>query len=326
MKDHKTRLVIVSICLNESETIGNLIKLMPDKISGVDEIIKLVVDDGSTDDTAKIASDNGAIVVSNGKQKRLALSFQIAVEKALELGADIMANIDGDMQYNPKDIPLLVKPIIDGKADFVAANRFIDTKTGKIRKPENMPSSKYYANKLGSFILGKLSKEKFADVTSGFRAYNRKALMNINLGTGYTYTQESFQVLALKKLNIVQVPTPIKYYPGRKSRVVTNFLSFLINSGVNIIRSFRDYAPLSFFGVFGLIVFALSLILGTLPAINYIGAGSISPYKAFGIASLYLFSLSIIIWLLGLLADIFARVLSNQEKILYNLKKIRFDK
>jgi glycosyltransferase involved in cell wall biosynthesis len=320
------KLVIFSCCINEEKTIGKLLERIPKKIKGIDEIKTLVIDDGSSDNTARIAKEHGALVVPNVSQKHLAYSFQVAVDKVLEMEADIAVNIDGDLQFNPAEIPLLVKSILDKKADFVAGDRFTDKETGSKRRPENMPITKYYANKLGTFVVSRLSGQKFSDVTCGFRAYNRKALLSINIGSNYTYTQESFQILAFKKMNIVQVPVNVKYYPGRKSRVVVNFFSFLLSSTLNILRSFRDYAPLSFFGMIGFITFLLSIFISIPPIVHFIRSGNFSPYKSFGIAGIYLFTLSIIIWLFGLLADIFARVLSNQEKILHFLKQIKYNK
>ena len=105
------KLIVFSICLNEEKTIGELLDRIPQKIEGIDEIVKVVIDDGSSDRTAKIAKEKGALVYSNQKQKRLAYSFQFAIDKALELGGDIAVNIDGDLQFMPEEIPLLVKPI-----------------------------------------------------------------------------------------------------------------------------------------------------------------------------------------------------------------------
>src|SRR5690606_38988982 len=102
--------------------------------------------------------------------------------------ADIMVNIDGDLQFAPEDIPKLVAPIVEGKADFVAADRFTDPETGKRRKPKNMPPVKYYGNKLGARIVGSLSGQKFRDVTCGFRAYNQNALVALNINGEHTYT------------------------------------------------------------------------------------------------------------------------------------------
>src|SRR5690606_31417750 len=140
---------------------------------------------------------------------------------ALEHGYDVMVNIDGDLQFAPEDIPKFVEPIVAGDADFVAADRFTDPETSAEKHPDNMPTAKYYGNKLGAYIVSKLSNREFRDVTCGFRSYNRDALYALNINGRHTYTQESFQVLAAKGLRIATVPVVVKYFKGRKSRVVT---------------------------------------------------------------------------------------------------------
>lgn len=320
------KLVIISICLNEGKTIKEVLDRMPKKIEGVDDIVKLVVDDGSTDDTAKIARENGAIVFSNNSQKRLAYSFQFAINKALELGADIAVNIDGDLQFRPEEISQLVKPILDDKADFVVGNRFIDPKTGNSVIPKNMKKSKYYGNKIGAKVINIMSKTEFSDVTCGFRAYNREALLHLNINGKYTYTQESFQLLATKKLDIVQVPISIKYFKGRKSRVVSSIFSFVFTSGLNIVRVFRDFAPLKFFGILGLFPFVLGTSLIIFMMVHWLRTGDFSPYKAVGFAGIYFFTLGIFIFVIGFLSDILGRIINNQEKSVYFQKKIYYSK
>lgn len=314
------KLVIFSICLNEEKTIGEVLDRIPKEVEGVEEIIRFVVDDGSSDNTVNVAKEHGALVFSNTVQKRLAYSFQFAINKALEMGADIAVNIDGDLQFSPEEIPLLVKPILEGEADFVAANRF------EGQKPEGMSSSKYYGNKLGAYVISKLIQKQFPDVTCGFRAYNREAMLNMNINSKYTYTQESFQLMTSKKMNIVQVPITVKYFRGRKSRVVKSIFSFITLSVFNILRAFRDFAPIKFFGILGLFPFFLGLLCTTFVGIYWLKTGEFSPYKFLGFSGIYLVTLGLLIGLIGLLSDMLGRMLNNQEKILYFEKKNYYSK
>ncbi|HRI05846.1 MAG TPA: glycosyltransferase family 2 protein [Candidatus Dojkabacteria bacterium] len=320
------KLVVFTFAHNEEKTIEKVLNGVPKKIDGISEITKLVIDDGSTDSTAKVAKKAGAHVIKNGNQKRLSYSFQVAVDYALENGADIAVNIDADLQMNPTDIPLLVAPIVEGRADFVSADRFSDPETGKFRRPENMPFGKYLGNLMGAFIVSKLSGKRFNDVTCGFRAYNRKALLNVNINTKDTYTQESFQILATKKLNILQIPVIVKYYKGRKSRVVTSVFKYISRSSLNIIRAFRDYAPLRFFSILGSLFFVPGLLLMLFTGIHWLNTGTFTPYKFVGILGIYAASLGILTYLFGIVADMLDRVIHNQEKILYYLKSTKYDK
>lgn len=319
-----TKLVVFSICKDEAPTIGEVIDRIPPVIDGIDEIEVLVISDGSVDDTAAVARVHGATVIEGRQQHRLAHRFAQAVEWCLESGADVAVNIDGDLQFDPADIPSFVAPIVEQSADFVAADRFTDPETGVRRRPENMPVGKYYANLLGAKIVGNLSGERFADVTCGFRAYNRRAMLALNINSKYTYTQESFQLLAHNKVDIVSVPANVTYYSGRKSRVVTSFWQFLTNSALNILRAFRDFAPLRFFFWLGLPAFLVGLVSAGFVGVHWLATGRTSPYTSLGIVGVYLFSLGLIVFVVGLLADMLGRSARNQEKILRELKTLRF--
>ncbi|HCC67732.1 TPA: glycosyl transferase [Patescibacteria group bacterium] len=310
------KLVVFSICLNEEKTIGELLERIPQNIEGIDEIVKMVIDDGSKDNTVNIAKEHGAIVFSNTQQKRLAYSFQRAIDEALRVGADIAVNIDGDLQFKPEEIPNLVKPIVKSKADFVAGNRFSNGK-----RPENMSLGKYYGNQLGAYVVSRLTHQEFFDVTCGFRAYSREAMLQMNINSKYTYTQESFQLMASKNLNIVQIPISIKYFKGRKSRVVTSIFSFITLSAFNIMRAFRDFAPIKFFGILGLIPFLIGILCILFMGIFFLKTGDFTPYKFVGFTGLYLVTLGMVIALFGLISDMIGRMVNNQEKILYFEKK-----
>ena len=143
----------------------------------------------------------------------------------------------------------------------------------------------------------------------------------MNINSKYTYTQEAFQLMASKKLNIVQIPITIKYYPDRKSRVVKSITSFITVSAFNILRAFRDFAPMTFFGRLGLIPFVIGILCLIFLLVHWLITGDLSPYKFLGFTGIYLVSLGILVALFGLLSDMLGRMLNNQEKILYYEKK-----
>lgn len=324
MEDILVRLVVFSICHNEEKTIGHVLDGIPSRISGITSILRLVVDDGSTDKTAIIAKRHGAIVIANRGQKKLAYCFQMAAEKCLEMGADVAVGIDGDMQFKSSEIPKLVGPILKNVADCVVGNRFIDPKTEERRRPANMPLSKYYGNVFAARIIGMMSARKFQDITCGFRAYNRKALLNLNLNGNYTYTQESFQILVAKKLDIIQVPVYVKYFPNRKSRVVASSISFMIRSSIDILRTYRDFAAMIFFGIPGLVCLLVGFGMGAYVGVWFLMEGSFFPYKFVGLLGIYIFSVGLILWVLALVADMLGRMRKTQEKILTSLKVLRY--
>lgn len=321
MESHM-KLAVVSICKNEAKTIEELIRRVPKKIKGIQSIEVIVINDGSTDDTAKLAKKSGATVYGDDHSKGLAFRFREAADIVLKNNFDIMVNIDGDLQFSPEDIPRFVTPIVDNEADFVAADRFTNPATGERRKPANMPFVKYHGNKVGAWVVGKLSDEKFRDVTCGFRAYNQNALYALNINGSHTYTQESFQLLAARKMRIKALPVEVKYFKDRKSRVVTSIPKYMLISLTNILRAFRDFAPLRFFILVGLIPFILGLACLIFLAVYWLIIHQFTPYKFMGFAGLYLVTLGIFFWALGLVADMQVRVLNNQEKTYEELRRL----
>jgi len=320
------KLVVVSISKDESSTIGELVGRIPKTIPGVDTIEVIVVDDGSKDDTADIAHRAGARVISDNASKGLAFRFRQVTDIAFKADADILVNIDGDLQFAPEDIPHLIQPILDGRADFVAADRFTDPRIGKARKPKNMPAGKYWGNRLGAFVTGHLSRSNFKDVTCGFRAYNRDALFALNITSQHTYTQESFQLLALKRIRIETLPVKVKYFKERKSRVVTSIFGYILRSAVNILRAYRDFAPLRFFFALGVVPLVVGLVCTIFILYHWLSTGSFSPYKFVGFTGIYLISLGLFLWALGVVADMQVRILNNQEKTLEEIKRLRYER
>ena len=185
-----------------------------------------------------------------------------------------------------------------------------------------MPPAKYYGNKIGAWAVGKLSDEKFRDVTCGFRGYNQKALYALNINGTHTYTQESFQILAARKMRIQAVPVDVKYFKNRKSRVVTSIPKYMVISMLNILRAFRDFAPLRFFVMLGAIPFIVGMLCMVFVFVHWLQYGSFTPFKFVGLTGLYLFTLGVFFWSLGLTADMQVRILNNQEKTYEELRRL----
>jgi glycosyltransferase involved in cell wall biosynthesis len=310
------KLIILIPAYNEEKKIGDTIKRIPKKVKGIDKIITLVVNDGSHDNTAKIAQDNGAKVISHSVNKGVGKVFHTGLEYALKKNADLLVNIDADGQFDPQEIPQVIHPIIEEKADMVLSNRFHNG------RPENMSNLKYFGNIVMSKLISTITKTELRDVSSGFRAYNREAMLNLNLIAQFTYTQESIINLAFKNLEIIEVPVSIKYFKGRKSRVAGNLFKYGYRTLNIIFRTYRDYKPLRFFGFAGISIFLIGLCIDFIMIIYFLNTGSFSPYIFIILSGIYLNSLGIALIILGIIADMFDRVRLNQEKIIYNQNKL----
>ncbi|HMB31363.1 MAG TPA: glycosyltransferase family 2 protein, partial [Desulfohalobiaceae bacterium] len=228
-------LVVIIPCLNESRTISQVIAKIPGDIPGISHVDVVVVDDGSSDDSAAIARNMGAYVVSHPNRMGVGVAFNTGLNQAIQLGADIMVNIDGDGQFDPGDIPKLVQPILEGRADFVTASRFKDANL-----EPGMPWIKKWGNKGMARLISILTGHKFYDVTCGFRAYSKETMLQLNLIGKFTYTQETFLDLAFKDIKIKEMP--IKVLGQRQfgnSRVTRSIWAYAVNSGKIILRAFR---------------------------------------------------------------------------------------
>jgi GT2 family glycosyltransferase len=260
------------------------------------------------------------VVISHGINQGVGKSFHDGLNYALENEADIMVNIDADLQYDPADIVKLIQPILDDKADFVTADRFTN-ENGKAPRPEYMPAIKYWGNQRMNNLINKLAGTRLGDVSSGFRAISREAVLNLNLTGKYTYTHEAILDLAFKGLRLVSVPITVRYFPERKSKVAGNLLVYINRAMRIIFKSFKDYKPFYFFSISASIPGILGLACLIFILVHYIISGAFSPYKFIGFIGIYLVSLAILLLVVGFLADILVGIRLTTEKQLYLQKK-----
>lgn len=252
------KLVIQVPCLNEEETLPLVLDTMPTKIKGIDEIIILIIDDGSTDKTIEIAKKYGVKhFVRHTKNMGLARSFYEGIDKALELGADIIVNTDGDNQYPQQDIPKLIQPILDHKAEIVIADR----QTHKIK--HFSPVKKFF-QRMGSKVVNKAAGTNLPDAASGFRAYSREAAIRINIITQFSYCMETIIHAGNKRIPIesVKITTNPK---TRESRLFSSMWQHMYKSGMAIVRSFIMHKPYIIFINLGFLL----LIGGLIPFVRY---------------------------------------------------------
>jgi glycosyltransferase involved in cell wall biosynthesis len=309
------KICVVMPAYNEEKLIEGVFDRMPDNVDTI-----VVVNDGSTDKTPNIAQAKGALVVTHNVHRGVGAAFHTGVDKALELNADVMVTIDADGQFDPRDINRLIDPIIDGKADFVTASRFIEKKF-----VPKMSRTKYWGNIAMSRLISFLIGQRFFDVSCGFRAYSKEALLRLNLFGEFTYTQETFMDLAFKNITIQEVPILVQGERGYgPSKVAKNLFRYAYRTSKIILRAFRDYKPLKFFGFMAGFIVVVGLLLEAFLFWHYVQTGSFSPYKVVGFAGGFLLAIGILIFITGLLADMFYRIRVNQEEILYYKKKELF--
>ena len=264
--------------LNERITIGQVVRGVPREIPGVARVEVVVVDDGSTDDTAAEAAAAGATVLTHPETRGVGAAFHTALSYVIERRGDLLVSIDADGQFNPADIPALAEPVIAGRADFSTASRFKDPHL----VPE-MPAVKLWGNRMMSRLVLRLTNGRYYDVSCGMRCYNRRAMLNLNLMGAFTYTQEVFLNLAFKRLRIEEVPTRVRgHREFGESRVASNILGYAVKTSRIIFRAYRDYKPMRFFGgmCLWLLVPAVLLEIGFFG--HYLWTGHFTPYKFLG--------------------------------------------
>lgn len=253
------KLVIQIPCLNEEESLPITLSALPKHINGIDEIKVLIVNDGSTDRTIDVAKKHGiSDFVNFTHNKGLAKAFSAGLNKALEMGADIIVNTDADNQYNASDIEKLVRPIIDGNADIVIGSR-------PVNKISNFSIIKKILQNFGSFVMRCVSSTSVKDAPSGFRAFSRNAAIQMNIFDNYTYTLET--IIQAKAKGLVIENVEIDVNPElRRSRLFSNMFVYIRRSIFTMLRMFIVYRPFRFFITVGI----LFLLAGLIPGVRFV--------------------------------------------------------
>lgn len=249
------KLIIQIPCFNEAQTLPVTLSALPRSVSGFDSVEWLVIDDGSQDNTREVAAMHGADhVVKHTGNKGLARAFMTGLDTALRLGADVIVNTDADNQYNADDIPALVKPILQNRAEMVIGERPIAT-------IDHFSYIKKLLQKMGSWVVRFVSKTDVFDAPSGFRAISRTAAQKLIIFNDYTYTLETIIQAGQKNISIMSVPIRVNE-DLRPSRLVKSIPSYIKRSIITIVRIFIIYRPFRFFGSIAAVLLVAGFLVG----------------------------------------------------------------
>lgn len=293
------KLVIQVPCLDEAETLPAVFAAMPAQVPGIDEIEYLVIDDGCRDATVEVARRLGVRhFVHHTRTMGLGQSFRDGAMKALELGADILVNTDGDNQYPGERIADLVAPIVAGAADIVVADR-------QTHRIEHFSPMKKRLQRIGSMVVNAAASTELPDAASGFRAYSRESLIRLNPVTRFSYCMETIIQAGNKKLQIVSIPVDTNP-KTRESRLFRSTAEHVVKSAVTILRAYIMYRPLILFAWLG----SLLMVLGAVPFVRFLvlwGTGSgagVGRHVQSLVAGGVLVLAAIITFSLGVIADL----------------------
>jgi len=310
------KLIIQIPCFNEAESLPLTLKDLPREVPGFDRVEWLVINDGSTDDTERVARAHGVDhIVSFTKNQGLARGFLAGLDACINLGADVIVNTDADNQYNAADIPALTAPILAGRADLVVGARPIDDVV-------SFSATKKLLQKLGSAVVRLVSRTSIPDAPSGFRAMSREAALCLNVFNDYTYTLETIIQAGQKGLAVTSVPVRVNR-TLRPSRLVKSIPSYVRKSLVTIVRIFVVYKAFRFFMSVGVTAFFLGLIVGLRFLYYYATGGGAGHVQSLILASILL-GVGFQTMLTAFLADLLAVNRRLMEDVQYRVKKLEF--
>ena len=311
------KLIIQIPCLNEAKTLGIALAELPRSVPGIDKVEILIVDDGSTDDTVAVARAAGVDhIVRHPANFGLARAFMTGLDASLKLGADIIVNTDADNQYCAADIPALVAPILEGRAEYVIGTR-------PIARIEHFSPVKKFLQKLGSYVVRRISGTQVEDAPSGFRALSRDAAMRLNVFNRYTYTLETIIQAGHKNIPILCVPVRVNA-DLRPSRLVKSVPRYIQRSIFTMIRIFVVYRPFKFFFSIGTVFFLVGFLLGCRFLWHWLAGGGRGMTQSLILAAV-LMLMGTVFSMMAFIADLLSVNRQLLEDIQYRQRRNCFD-
>jgi glycosyltransferase involved in cell wall biosynthesis len=308
------KLIIQIPCFNEAEQLPQTLADLPRQVDGFDAVEWLIVDDGSTDATIEVAQAHGVDhVVRLTNNKGLASGFQAGLDAALKLGADVIVNTDADNQYHGGDVAKLVAPIVEGRADMVIGDR-------EVLSIEHFSWLKKSLQRLGSWVVRQASSTTVPDTTSGFRAYNREAAIQILVVSKFTYTLET--IIQAGKLLVAIDHVPIRTNPKtRESRLFPSMWAYVRRNAISIFRIYAQYEPLRVFWSLAAVMGLAALALWIRFVVSY-AEGSGRGHVQSLILGAVLFIAAVVLWALGVIGDLLAAQRVMTQKTFERVRRI----
>ena len=308
------KLIIQIPCLDEESTLPATLADLPRAVDGFDSVEWLIIDDGSTDRTVEVARSHGVDhVVRLTNNKGLAAAFQAGLDACLKLGADVIVNTDADNQYYGGDIPKLVGPILAGNADMVVGDR-------EVMNIEHFSPLKKSLQRLGSWVVRQASETELPDTTSGFRAYNREAAMQMAVVSRFTYTLET--IIQAGKLLVATDHVPIRTNPKlRESRLFPSMWAYVRRNTVSIFRIYAQYEPLRVFMSLALLLFVLALIPWARFLIAWITGDGHGHIQSLILGSV-LFNAAVVLGALGIIGDLLHGQRMMSQRIFERVRRV----
>ncbi len=311
------KLIMQIPCYNEEEQLPATLADLPRTVAGFDIVEWLIIDDGSVDRTIEVAREGGVDhIVKLTNNKGLAAGFQAGLDACLKLGADVIVNTDADNQYSALDIPALCVPILEGKADMVVGDRETD-------KIVHFSPLKKRLQKLGSWVVRQASDTEVPDTTSGFRAYNREAAIQMAVVSKYTYTLET--IIQAGKLLVAMDHVPIRTNPKtRESRLFPSMGAYVRRNAVAISRIYAQYEPLKVFFMLASTLLLMSLIPFTRFIVAYAGGEGAGHVQSL-IFGAVLFNSAVVLFAIGILGDLLASQRIMSQRIFERVRRIELE-
>jgi glycosyltransferase involved in cell wall biosynthesis len=308
------KLIIQIPCFNEADQLPQTLADLPREVEGFDVVERLIIDDGSTDDTVEVARAHGVEhLVRLTNNKGLATGFQAGIDTALKLGADVIVNTDADNQYYGPDIARLVRPILEGRADMVVGDR-------EVTGVEHFSPLKKTLQRLGSWVVRQASSTSVPDTTSGFRAYNREAAIQMLVVSKFTYTLET--IIQAGKLLVAIDHVPIRTNPKtRESRLFPSMGAYVRRNAVSIFRIYAQYEPLRVFWSLAILIGLASIGVWVRFTVAYIEGNGKGHVQSL-ILGAVLFIAAVVLFALGVIGDLLAAQRVMTQKTFERVRRI----